>query len=119
MLIMALLIPITTIAFGRLFMRKAPKDINHVFGYRTRRSMMNIETWKFAHRYFGKLWYICGLILLPLSAGILAFAFGKEIGFVGTVGGILTFVQMLPMIGMIIPTEKALKKNFDEYGRRI
>ena len=64
MLIMVLLIPITMIVFGRLFSNKAPKDINYTFGYRTKRSMMNMETWKFAHEYIGKLWLICGLTLL-------------------------------------------------------
>ena len=45
---------------------KAPKDINHTFGYRTKRSMMNKDTWSFAHAYIGKLWLICGLVLMPI-----------------------------------------------------
>jgi hypothetical protein len=48
----------------------------------------------------------------------MVFVLGKDPKTVGTVGGILTFVQMIPMIGTIIPTENALKKNFDEFGRR-
>ena len=91
MLIMVLLIPIIMITFGKLFSKKAPKDINYTFGYRTKRSMMNMETWMFAHAYIGKLWFICGL---------------------------LTIVQMIIVIGTILPTENALKKSFDEYGRR-
>ena len=43
---------------------------------------------------------------------------GKGTDTVGTVGAILTVVQMIPMIGTIIPTEYALKKYFDELGRR-
>ena len=43
---------------------------------------------------------------------------GKETNTVGTVGGILAIVQMIPMIGTIIPTENALKKNFDKFGKR-
>lgn len=118
MLIMVLLIPITMIIFGRLFSNKTPKEINYTFGYRTKRSMMNMETWKFAHEYIGKLWFICGLTLLLLSVVIMMFVFGKDPNTVGTVGGILTFAQMIPMIGTIIPTENALKKKFDEFGRR-
>ena len=118
MLIMVLLIPITMIIFGRLFSNKTPKEINYTFGYRTKRSMMNIETWKFAHEYIGKLWFIFGLTLLLLSVVIMVFVFGKDPNTVGTVGGILTFAQMIPMIGTIIPTENALKKKFDEFGRR-
>lgn len=78
---------------------------------------MNMETWKFAHAYFGKLWFICGLILLLPSVAVMFFVLGKDVITVGTVGAILVFVQMIPMIGAIIPTENALKKRFDEYGR--
>ena len=117
MLIMVLLIPITMIVFGRLFSNKAPKDINYTFGYRTKRSMMNMETWKFAHEYFGKLWFICGLILLPISVVVMVLVFGKETNTVGAVGGILTIVQMISMVGAIIPTENVLKNSFDRFGR--
>ena len=41
MLIMDLLLPFTMIGFGRYFMKKAPKEINSVFGYRTSMSMKN------------------------------------------------------------------------------
>ena len=44
MLIMNLLIPATMIGFGRYFMKKAPKEINAVFGYRTSMSMKNKDT---------------------------------------------------------------------------
>lgn len=117
MLIMVLLIPALMIAFGREFMNGAPDNINSTFGYRTKRSMMNKETWKFAHIYLGKLWFICGLILLLPSVVVMLFVLEKDVNTVGTVGAIIVFVQMIPMFGTIIPTEKALKKNFDEYGR--
>lgn len=118
MLIMVLLIPLTMIFFGWLLCRKTPKEINYVYGYRTKRSMMNEETWRFANQYFGKVWYLCGLISAPLSVIAIAIVFGKGPGTVGTVGGIITMLQMLPLIGAIVPTESELKKNFDENGKR-
>ena len=118
MFIMVLLIPLTMIFFGWLLFRKTPKEINYVYGYRTKRSMMNEETWRFANQYFGKVWYLCGLISAPLSVIAIAIVFGKGLGTVGTVGGIITMLQMLPLIGAIVPTESELKKNFDENGRR-
>ena len=39
MFIMDLLIPIIMILFGQAFLKKAPKEINYIFGYRTSRSM--------------------------------------------------------------------------------
>ena len=118
MFIMVLLIPLTMIFFGWLLFRKTPKEINYVYGYRTKRSMMNEETWRFANQYFGKTWYFCGLILAPLSVIAIGIVFGKGSGTVGTVGGIITMLQMLPLIGAIVPTESELKKNFDENGKR-
>lgn len=118
MLIMVLLIPLTMIFFGWLLFRKTPKEINYVYGYRTKRSMMNEETWRFANQYFGKVWYLCGLISAPLSVIAIAIVFGKGPGTVGTVGGIITMLQFLPLIGAIVPTESELKKNFDENGKR-
>ena len=118
MFIMVLLIPLTMIFFGWLLFRKTPKEINYVYGYRTKRSMMNEETWRFANQYFGKAWYLCGLISAPLSVIAIALVFGKGLGTVGTVGGIITMLQMLLLIGAIVPTESELKKNFDENGKR-
>ena len=118
MFIMVLLIPLTMLFFGWLLFRKTPKENNYVYGYRTKRSMMNEETWRFANQYFGKVWYLCGLISAPLSVIAIAIVFGKEPGTMGTVGGIITMLQMLPFIGAIVPTESELKKNFDENGKR-
>ena len=118
MLIMVLLIPLTMIFFGWLLFRKTPKEINYVYGYRTKRSMMNEETWRFANQYFGKAWYLCGLISVPLSVMAITLVLGKGTETVGTIGGIITMLQMIPLVGAIIPTEIALKKNFDENGRR-
>ena len=67
MLIMDLLLPFTMIGFGRYFTKKAPKEINSVFGYRTSMSMKNKDTWEFAHKYCGKVWYVCGMVMLPIT----------------------------------------------------
>ena len=118
MLIIVLLIPLTMLFFGWLLFRRTPKEVNYVYGYRTKRSMMNEETWRFANQSFGTVWYLCGLISVPLSVIATALVFGKGTETVGTIGGIITMLQMIPLVGAIISTESALKKNFDENGRR-
>lgn len=118
MLIMDLLLPFTMIGFGRYFIKKAPKEINAVFGYRTAMSMKNRETWEFAHKYCGKIWYVCGLSLLPITVLCLLLIIGKTKDYVGAVGGIICGVQLIPLIGSVFPTEIALKKNFDKNGKR-
>ena len=118
MLIMDLLIPFTMIGFGRYFLKSAPKKINSVFGYRTAMSMKNKDTWNFAHHYCGKIWYGCGLAMLPISIIVMILVWGKHVELIGTAGGILCFIQLIPLVGSIFPTEIALKKNFDKNGNR-
>lgn len=118
MLIMNLIIPLSMIGFGKYFLKNTPKEINSVFGYRTTMSMKNRDTWDFAHKYFGKIWYICGLVLLPFSIILMFFVLGQNKDVIGFLGIILCFIQIIPLIGSIFPTEKALKKNFDKNGNR-
>jgi len=118
MLIMDLLIPFMMIGFGRYFSKRAPKEINMVFGYRTNMSMKNRDTWEFAHRYCGKIWLTCGLILLLLSIFLMIFVIGQNKDTVGVLGGIICVIQLVLLIGSILPTEIALRKNFNQNGSR-
>lgn len=118
MTIMDLLVPFTMIGLGKLFSKTAPKEINYTFGYRTSMSMKNKDTWIFAHKYCGKIWYVCGLLLLVISIVIMLLVFGRTKDLVEQVGGILCIVQMVILVGTIVPTEIALRKEFDKNGRK-
>lgn len=117
MLVMNLLVPLTMIGFGKLFLKCTPGKINALYGYRTSMSMKNEETWVFAHLYAGKLWYRWGRILLPVTVLAMLPVFGKDTDTVGTWGGILCLIECIPLIGVIPPTERALRKNFDKNGK--
>ena len=99
-------------------MHHPPKDINSFYGYRTSMSMKSRETWDFAHRYFGRLWFILGLMLLPLSAAAMLFLLGESVKAIGNASLIIMAFQLLFLIIPIFPTERALKKNFDRFGFR-
>lgn len=118
MLISYLIIPLTMIGFGRYFIKTAPKEINDFFGYRTTMSMKNKDTWEFAHHYCGKLWVMIGWFLLILTIIAMLFVIGYNKYFLGNFGLILCSIQVFFLIGPIIPTEIALKKNFDKNGNR-
>lgn len=119
MLIMNLIVPLTMISFGKLFMERPPKDINPVYGYRTRMSMKNQDTWDFAHRYNGKVWYLTGLVMLPVTIlAMLLLLWGNETA-MATVGSLICIVQLVILLGTIPVIEKALRKNFDADGCRI
>jgi len=117
-MVMNLLLPVTMISFGRYFMKKAPNEINAVFGYRTSMSMKNKDTWEFAHKYCGKIWYVYGLAILPITVIFMLLIIGKNKDYIGTIGGIICGVQLIPLIGSIFQTEIALNKNFDKNGKR-
>ena len=118
MLAVILLMPLTMIIFGRHFMHSPPKGINGSYGYRTSMSMKSRETWDFAHRYFGRLWYILGLILLPMSVTPMFFLLGKSVETIGNAGLVIMGAQLLFLTLPIFPTERALKRNFDQFGFR-
>lgn len=118
MFIMDMMLPLIMIICGKWFLKSAPKEINMVIGYRTSMSMKNKDTWDFAHKYSGKLWYRCGSVMLPVSAAAMLFIIGKNENTVGIVGGIICTAQVIVLIGSIYPTEKALKKIFDVNGKR-
>ena len=116
---MNLLLPFIMIAIGHVFSKRPPKEINHLAGYRTSMSMKNKDTWDFAHHHCGKIWQITGLCMLVPSALVMLFFIGKDIKEVGNFGSVVMGVQTVILIGSIIPTEIALRKNFDKDGNRI
>lgn len=119
MAVVSLFIPIIMVIFGKSFLKAAPKEINGIYGYRTAMSMKNQETWEFAHKHFGKVWFYAGLILLPLNIIPLLFVIDKGTDLISTVGTVVCMVDIFVMLLSIIPTERALKKNFDSDGNRI
>ncbi len=119
MYICTLFVPAVMIFAGRMMWKNCPKEINSLIGYRTSRSMKNMDTWKFAHEYAGKLWWKFGWILLAISTVILPFFIGGGEDTIGVVGGAVVMLQTAVLVISIFPTEKALKKNFDENGNRI
>ncbi len=117
MLILVLLMPLFMIGFGWMFMTNPPKDINTSFGYRTKRSMRNQDTWFFAHKHIGKTWFVCGIVLIPASLVLMFLVMGREADVIRTTGFIILGLQLFLMLGAILPTESALKIKFDEFGR--
>lgn len=115
---MTLLVPLVMLIFGRVFLIRPPRDINGVYGYRTRRSMRNQETWAFAHRICGRLWFRLGLAMLPLSLCAMLSVLGRGEDAVGICCGVIEVAQLAVLIGSIFPVERALKRNFDDSGRK-
>lgn len=116
-LVMELLIPACMLCFGWLFIKKPPKNINSVYGYRTPRSMRNQQTWDFAHAYSGRFWFRAGEYTLAFSLVWMVFLLGKTVSTVGYFGLILMAIQLVPLLAVIFATERALKREFDDRKR--
>lgn len=113
-----LLIPAIMLGAGKLFLKKAPKDISWIFGYRTTMSMKNEDTWYFAHRIAGAFWWKWGWITLAITVVAMLLILNKSDEVVSAVGCIVMFAQMIPLIAVIPHTEKALRNTFDKDGNR-
>lgn len=115
---MVLLTPAVVLLFGRRFQTKPPKTINSLYGYRTTRSMKNQDTWDFAHRTCGRMWFKLGLALLPVSLLAMLTVLGWGTTLVGTACFVVVMIQMAVLVGSLFPVERALKKTFDDFGRK-
>ncbi|MBQ7821824.1 MAG: SdpI family protein [Clostridia bacterium] len=113
-----MMIPVLMTVFGLIFMHRVPVKINSIYGYRTRRSMKNKDTWAFAHKHIAKSWLRVGIITAVLSFIILLMLYGKSEETVGNIGLAVCIVQIAVMVISIIPTEVALHKTFDSDGKR-
>ena len=113
-----LLIPAIMLGAGKLFLKKAPKDINWIFGYRTTMSMKNEDTWAFAHKVAGAFWLKWGWITLAITVVGMLLLLGRSVELVSTAGCVLLFLQLVPVIAVIPHTEKALYNTFDKDGKR-
>lgn len=116
MLIAALSIPTIMIIFGWKFQRGAPKKINQLYGYRTRRSMMNRQTWDFAHRSLGRYWWKAGLLSLIPTVAVMLAVIGKNEDTVAITATVLCAALCVPLCVPALLTEQKLKRKFDENG---
>lgn len=113
-----ILIPVVMLITGRFMWKHCPKHINGLMGYRTTRSMKNMDTWKFAHDTCGRFWWKTGWIMLVFSALTHVPFYNGDEKTLGTVSLVLIIAQLVVLIASIIPTELALKKTFHSDGTR-
>ena len=118
MLICDILVPVILIIGGIIMWKRCPKEINGLFGYRTAMSMKNMDTWRFAHDYCGRLWWKIGWIMIVPSIIIhIPFYNSSEMA-VSVLGIVVMTVQCILLIALIFPVENALKKTFNPDGTR-
>lgn len=112
MLCMAEGLPVLMMIFGVVFM-KYPPEINNFYGYRTRRSMKDRQTWEFAQRYWGRCALYTGLAgLVPLALCMLP-CLGGTADEIGIWGSVVCVAAGAAVIGLpVFLTERALKSRY-------
>lgn len=119
MLAMNLIVPLIMIVCGVLMYKRPPKNINGFIGYRTAMSRKNEDTWAYAHDYCGRLWIKAGIPLMVFSVGIqLPFYINGNNDAFESLTIVLETIQVAIIMISVIPVERALKRTFDENGKR-
>ena len=117
-IVFTLFMPVLMILCGYLMYKHTPKDINCLVGYRTAMSMKNQETWDFAHNYCGRLWVKVGAVMTIISALVCVPYCFMSSGNATVIMCIAEVIQVVVLCWTIVPTERALKDNFDQDGNR-
>ncbi|MFY0603995.1 MAG: SdpI family protein [Flavobacteriaceae bacterium] len=89
-----------------------PKKINSLYGYRTHKSMLNDDIWKFANALFNKtlisfstISFVVALLLAYLNPSMMQ-------------SWVPMALLFFTLIVCIYKTEQEIKKNFDDEGKR-
>jgi hypothetical protein len=79
--------------------------------------MKNRETWDFAHKNLGDLWFKLGAPLLAVTSVVSLLVFRETTKQITTWCCVIFVIQLVIMVLPVAYTEKALKENFDENGK--
>ena len=111
------LIPLVMVICGMSYTKRAPKRISKLAGFRTKMSMKNRDTWEFAHKHLGDLWFKLGTPLLGITSVVSLLVFRESDDKILFWCYVVVIIQLVIMILPAYFTEKALKPNFDENSK--
>lgn len=98
---------------GFAFKLFRPKKINHIYGYRSRFSMINQDTWDEAQKYSANIFIKVGAILILL--GFIQHIIFKESELIDE---ILVIELISSVVIIYIICQKHLKNMFNKDGER-
>jgi len=102
-------VSIVFIIVGLITFKFPPKTINGLYGYRTKSSMKNQETWDFAQVYSSKKIITIGFIMLILSINFIVIDFSNtQIVIIGLI--IIAF----SVAYLFLKTENAIRAAFKD-----
>ncbi len=117
LMITIFLLPLVMVICGMSYTKRGPKKITRLQGYRSKMSMKNRETWDFAHKNLGDMWFKLGAPLLAVTSVVSLLVFRESTKQITTWCCVIFVIQLVIMVLPVVYTEKALKENFDENGK--
>ena len=109
-----LTLPLPLLIVSAVFRIFPPKKINRFYGYRTKSSMKNQDTWNEANRFAANLMLIISVVYFFFIMLCVIFIQGREMQIWASAVSLFCLV-----FGVLFITEWRLKKLFDESGKRI
>jgi len=94
-----------------IFWKFPPKKINSLYGYRTHKAMLNQDIWDFANTVFNKNLVVYSFFSL-IGGLLFAYLSPEKTSWQPMV------LVLLSILVSIIKTERLLKDNFTEEGKR-
>lgn len=106
-----MLVPACMILVGLFLWFNPPKEINSIYGYRTKRSRFSQEAWDYAQRFAGRLCFFLGLVTLGIT--VAAMLNSRELAEAEMTGNALSVVlaQLTPFAGVYLATERAIVRK--------
>lgn len=106
MLLLLLLPGSALLLLGLIFKTWPPKKINWLYGYRTKASMRDLDTWREGNRYSTKLIIQIGLLMFVLGVACF-YLFHFLLGLLLLIG-----LMLVLLIVSLLLTERHLKRKF-------
>lgn len=95
-----------------IFWKFPPKKINKLYGYRTYRTMKNMEIWNFANTIFNK-----NLLIYAGISFLAGFLFASLVN--TSISWQPMLLVMLTLVVCVIKTEKSISEIYDDEGDRL
>ncbi len=104
-----LVIPVVMIAVGFLIRKVPPKTVNKVYGYRTKRSMKDENTWLIAHRLYAVWVTTYGCLAFLFAVGLSLMLKNEVPELLATVQLYVIGIELIFLFLPILHTESMLK----------
>ena len=111
-IVFSLLIPLTMIILGAVWMVRPPRNRFGTCGFKTERARASAEAWVFAHHHIGRIFVPTGIVLFVASLAVVCLVPGNKF----TQLNWITLVHFLVFLIIAGETELSLHKHFDAFG---